>query len=288
MSSDGNSSGVGSVDGGTGVLFSVLRPRRSGALRAAFFRVAVLRLVVRVVPLRPVAFLRAADFRLVVFRAVVLPVAVFRAAVLRNPVLRPAPLRAADLRTVVLRAADLRAAVLRTTDLRTGVLRAAGLWRTVFRAPVLRGRPGLRLLGMSPLVLLFVDVRRWVSHFSCHANRLRLLPSAVCMREFRGRVRRCARPAPSSIRIGSSRSDQSGRRNVRCAWKTNGLNMTAIPNDKLEIRPLDEKRYALTLDGLVRYIGTQEECERRAEILSLKTDRATQDKALARSVHLLR
>jgi len=64
--------------------------------------------------------------------------------------------------------------------------------------------------------------------------------------------------------------------------------MTATTSDKLEIRRLDEKRYALTLDGLVRYIGTQEECERRAEILSLKTDRAIQDKALVRSVHLSR
>ena len=64
--------------------------------------------------------------------------------------------------------------------------------------------------------------------------------------------------------------------------------MTATTNDKLEIRRLDEKRYALTFDGLVRYVGTQEECERRAVILSLKTDRATQDKALARSVHLIR
>ena len=85
-----------------------------------------------------------------------------------------------------------------------------------------------------------------------------------------------------------ARQDQSGRRNVRCAWKANGLNMTATTNDKLEIRRLDEKRYALTLDGLVRYVGTQEECERRAIILSLTADRATQDKALARSVYLIR
>ena len=211
MSSDGNSSRVGSVEGGTGVLFSVLRPRRIGTLRAAFFRVAVLRLVaVRVVALRPAAFLRAADFRPVVFRAVVLPVAVFRAAVLRAPVLRPAllrtadlragdlrtvDLRAADLRAAVLRVADLRAAVLRTADLRTGVLRAADWRRAVFRAPVLRGRPGLRLLGMTPSVMLVDDGRRWISHFSCHANRPHLLPSWVCMREVRGRVLRYTRPA---------------------------------------------------------------------------------------------
>ena len=64
--------------------------------------------------------------------------------------------------------------------------------------------------------------------------------------------------------------------------------MTATTNDKLGIRRLDEKRYALTLGGLVRYVGTQEECERCAVILSLKADRATQDKALARSVYLIR
>ena len=42
------------------------------------------------------------------------------------------------------------------------------------------------------------------------------------------------------------------------------------------------------LDGFVRYVGTQEECERRAVILSHKNDRAAQDKALARSVNLIR
>lgn len=34
-----------------------------------------------------------------------------------------------------------------------------------------------------------------------------------------------------------ARQDQSGRRrNVRCPWKANGLNMRATTNDKLEIR----------------------------------------------------
>jgi hypothetical protein len=32
------------------------------------------------------------------------------------------------------------------------------------------------------------------------------------------------------------------------------------------IRQLDENRYALTVDGLVRYVGAIEECERRAVI----------------------
>ena len=65
-------------------------------------------------------------------------------------------------------------------------------------------------------------------------------------------------------------------------------NMTATTNSKLEIHRLDDKRYALTLDGFVRYVGTQEECERRAVILGHKNDRATQDKALARLVNLIR
>jgi uncharacterized protein YjbI with pentapeptide repeats len=123
-------------------------------------------------------------FRGADLRAAALRLAVLRAAVLRVALLRAAVLRPADLRTAVLRAADFRDAVLRTV-----VLRAADLRRTVFLAPVLRGRPGLRLLGMTPSVLLFAHVCRWVSHFSSHANRLRLLPSAVCMRELRSPYR---------------------------------------------------------------------------------------------------
>ena len=61
-----------------------------------------------------------------------------------------------------------------------------------------------------------------------------------------------------------------------------------IGNSKLEIHRLDDKRYALMLDGFVRYVGTQEECERRAVILTHKNDREAQDKALARSVNLIR
>ena len=48
------------------------------------------------------------------------------------------------------------------------------------------------------------------------------------------------------------------------------------------IRQLDENRYALTIDGLVRYVGAIEECERRAAILAATTDRAAQDRALGR------
>jgi hypothetical protein len=43
------------------------------------------------------------------------------------------------------------------------------------------------------------------------------------------------------------------------------------------IQRLDEGRYALKVDGLVRYVGTEEECERRVAILLPKNDRAAQD-----------
>jgi hypothetical protein len=48
------------------------------------------------------------------------------------------------------------------------------------------------------------------------------------------------------------------------------------------IQRLDEGRYALKVDGLVRYVGTEEECERRVAILLPKNDRAAQDQALGR------
>jgi len=35
-------------------------------------------------------------------------------------------------------------------------------------------------------------------------------------------------------------------------------------------------------DGVARFVGSLEECERRAAILLPKSDRATQDKALGR------
>jgi hypothetical protein len=45
---------------------------------------------------------------------------------------------------------------------------------------------------------------------------------------------------------------------------------------------LDEGRCAVLIDGIVRYVGTQEECERRVAILAPKNDRAAQDEALGR------
>jgi len=39
---------------------------------------------------------------------------------------------------------------------------------------------------------------------------------------------------------------------------------------------------ACVFDGVARFVGSLEECERRAAILLPKSDRAAQDKALAR------
>ena len=48
------------------------------------------------------------------------------------------------------------------------------------------------------------------------------------------------------------------------------------------IQRLDEWRYAVTVDGFVRYVSSQVECERRVVMLAPKNDRATQDQALGR------
>ena len=54
------------------------------------------------------------------------------------------------------------------------------------------------------------------------------------------------------------------------------------------IQRLDEWRYAVAVDGVVRYVGSQEECERRAAILVPKNDRTAQDQALGRLALLSR
>jgi len=54
------------------------------------------------------------------------------------------------------------------------------------------------------------------------------------------------------------------------------------------VQRLDERRYALAVDGVVRYVGTEEECRRRLAILVPKTERADQDKALGRLWRILR
>ena len=54
------------------------------------------------------------------------------------------------------------------------------------------------------------------------------------------------------------------------------------------IERLDERRYAVTIDGIVRYVGTQEECQQRVAMLGQKEDRVDQDEALVRSVRQIR
>ena len=44
---------------------------------------------------------------------------------------------------------------------------------------------------------------------------------------------------------------------------------------------IDEIRYAMGVDRIIRYVGSQEECQRRAEMLSPKNTRDAQDHALA-------
>ncbi len=59
-------------------------------------------------------------------------------------------------------------------------------------------------------------------------------------------------------------------------------------NRDILIRRLDERRYALAVDGIVRYVGSEEECQRRLAMLAPKKDRVDQDKALARLGRILR
>ena len=54
------------------------------------------------------------------------------------------------------------------------------------------------------------------------------------------------------------------------------------------IQRLDERRHAVTVDGIVRYVGTQEECEQRVAMLVQKKDRVDQDEALAQSIRRMR
>ena len=56
--------------------------------------------------------------------------------------------------------------------------------------------------------------------------------------------------------------------------------------DDVVIQRLDERRYAVAVDGVVRYVGSQEECQRRADILSSKNDRNVQDRGLVRACRL--
>jgi len=60
------------------------------------------------------------------------------------------------------------------------------------------------------------------------------------------------------------------------------------PKGAIVIERLDERRYAVTVDGIVRYVGTQEECEQRVAMLVQKEGRVDQDEALVRSVRQMR
>lgn len=51
----------------------------------------------------------------------------------------------------------------------------------------------------------------------------------------------------------------------------------------ITIWQLDERRFALGVDQLIRYVGSLEECERRAAILMPKNDRERQDRGLVRA-----
>jgi hypothetical protein len=59
-------------------------------------------------------------------------------------------------------------------------------------------------------------------------------------------------------------------------------------NRDIVVRRLDERRYAIMVDGIVRYVGSEEECQRRLAMLAPNQDRADQDKALARLGRILR
>ena len=53
--------------------------------------------------------------------------------------------------------------------------------------------------------------------------------------------------------------------------------------ERIAIWQLDESRFALGIDQIIRYVGSLEECERRAAILMPKDDREFQDRGLVRA-----
>ena len=59
-------------------------------------------------------------------------------------------------------------------------------------------------------------------------------------------------------------------------------------NAGIEIIWLDENRYAVTIDGIVCYVGSLEECERRAAILMPRNDHPIKDDELAALAQLPR
>lgn len=57
--------------------------------------------------------------------------------------------------------------------------------------------------------------------------------------------------------------------------------------EAITIWQLDERRFALGVDHVIRYVGSLEECERRAAILMPKNDRELQDRGLVRACRRL-
>jgi len=74
-----------------------------------------------------------------------------------------------------------------------------------------------------------------------------------------------------------ARNNESGAE--LCSW---GCTAMKTHKSDIVIQRLDEGRYGVAVDGIIRYVGSQAECERRVAILAPKSDRAAQDKALGR------
>jgi hypothetical protein len=62
--------------------------------------------------------------------------------------------------------------------------------------------------------------------------------------------------------------------------------MKARKEHSVAIWRLDEHRFAVGVDDVIRYVGSHEECQRRAAILTRKTDRELQDRSLLRACML--
>jgi hypothetical protein len=60
-----------------------------------------------------------------------------------------------------------------------------------------------------------------------------------------------------------------------------------MPNS-VDVQLLEENRYAVLVDGIVRYVGSLDECRRRALIFTPKDDeREAQNQALRRVVQFI-
>jgi hypothetical protein len=53
--------------------------------------------------------------------------------------------------------------------------------------------------------------------------------------------------------------------------------------EEVAIWRLHEHRFAVGINQLIRYVGSQEECQRRAAILSIRSDREMQHRGLVRA-----